>query len=76
MKQGYEQLYKQVMSLDLNARAELARDLLESLETLSEAENERLWLEVAQRRQTEALQNPSIMIPAEEVFKKLNSDLR
>ncbi|MGH8461087.1 MAG: addiction module protein [Stenotrophobium sp.] len=76
MKQGYEQLYKQVMSLDLNARAELARDLLESLETLSKAENERLWLEVAQRRQTEARQDPSIMIPAEEVFKKLNSNLR
>ena len=40
----------EALKLDPRARARLARKLLESLEALSEAENERLWTEEADRR--------------------------
>ena len=38
------------LKLDPKARARLAEKLLESLETLSDQENERLWAEEAERR--------------------------
>lgn len=37
-------------ALKLDPRARLAKKLLESLETLSDEENERLWAEAADRR--------------------------
>ena len=40
----------EVLKLDPQARARLAKKLLESLETLSDEENERLWAEEADRR--------------------------
>ena len=40
----------EVLRLDPRARARLAKKLLESLETLSAEENERLWAEKADRR--------------------------
>ncbi len=39
----------EALKLDPKARARLARRLLENLETLSDAENERLWTEEADR---------------------------
>ena len=45
-----EELESEAMKLDPKARARLAGKLLESLETLSEEENERLWGEEAERR--------------------------
>jgi hypothetical protein len=40
----------EVLKLDPHVRARLARKLLESLESLSAEENERLWAEEADRR--------------------------
>jgi putative addiction module component len=40
----------EVLRLDPRARARLAKKLLESLESLSVEENERLWAEEADRR--------------------------
>jgi hypothetical protein len=45
-----EELETEAMKLDPKARARLAGKLLESLENLSEEENERLWAEEARRR--------------------------
>lgn len=42
----------EVLRLDPQARARLAKKLLESLENLSVEENERLWAEEADRRDT------------------------
>ena len=50
-----EKLEAQMLRLDLEARAALAQKLLESLDDLSEAENERLWLAEAKRREQELL---------------------
>jgi hypothetical protein len=45
-----EEIEAEALKLDASARARLAKKLLESLETLSEQENERLWAEEADRR--------------------------
>ena len=45
-----EEIEAEALKLDPQARARLAERLLESLETLSDQENERLWAEEADRR--------------------------
>jgi len=45
-----EEIEAEAPKLDPKARARLAERLLESLESLSEKENERLWAEEAERR--------------------------
>ena len=45
-----EELEDEALKLDPKARARLAEKLLESLEQLSEAENERIWADEAARR--------------------------
>ena len=40
----------EVLKLDPQARARLAKKLLESLEALSDEENDRLWAQEADRR--------------------------
>lgn len=57
-------------------RARLAEKLLESLEDLSEAENEQVRAEEAERRDKELDSNPSESTPADEVFRDARSKLR
>jgi len=45
-----DELTREALQLDPSARAHLARQLLDSLDVLSEAEIEQLWLEEAARR--------------------------
>ena len=51
MPLSLEELEDHVLKLDLQARAALAEKLVRSLDDLSEAENEQLWLAEAKRRQ-------------------------
>ena len=46
-------LEAEAMTLSPELRAQLAESLLQSLESLTEAEIERLWLDEAQRRDAE-----------------------
>ncbi|MCX7803092.1 MAG: addiction module protein [Meiothermus ruber] len=48
-----EQILEQALQLDLKDRAELAQQLLSSLEQISPEEHDRLWTEVAARRAEE-----------------------
>jgi hypothetical protein len=48
-----DELESEAMKLDPKARARLAGRLLESLENLSEEENNRLWAEEAGRRDSD-----------------------
>ena len=50
MAMTVDEMEAQILKLDLRARARLAHALLESLDALSEEENEKLWVEEAQRR--------------------------
>jgi hypothetical protein len=48
-----DEIEAEALKLDPSARARLAKRLLESLETLSDQENGRLWAEEAERRDAE-----------------------
>jgi hypothetical protein len=53
MPRNVQELEAEVLNLDLSARAALAEKLLRSLDDLTEAENEQLWLAEALRRREE-----------------------
>ena len=63
-----EELMREALRLDPAARATIAHELLNSLETLSEAEIEQLWLVEAMRRNAEIEDGSARTIPAEEAI--------
>ena len=66
----------EALSLPVQQRAELAARLLSSLDALSEAEIEPLWLQEAARRAAEMDQGHSRRVPAEEVRQQANALLK
>ena len=68
-----DELRREALQLDVSTRASLARDLLGSLDDLSEAEVERLWLEEAVRRDEEMASGKVQPIPMDEVFAELRA---
>ena len=60
----------EVLKLAPRDRARIAQKILASLETLSEAEVESLWLEEAERRDRSLDEDPSRAIPAAEVMRE------
>jgi putative addiction module component (TIGR02574 family) len=63
-----DELKREVLSLDPKVRADIARELLESLDDLPEPEIEHLWLEEAERRRAHVHSGGVIPIPMDEVF--------
>ena len=63
-----DELKAEVLRLDPQMRAYLARELLASLDTLSEAEIERLWLDEAIRRDEELDHGAARAYPAADVL--------
>jgi putative addiction module component len=63
-----EELEIEALKLAPRDRARLAERLLQSLETLSDEENARLWAEEAERRDGAWDADPSIGRPAGDVF--------
>ena len=68
-----DELKREAMSLDATERANLARELLVSLDDLSEDEVERLWLEEAERRRLDSEAGKTTLVPADEVFAQLRA---
>ena len=67
---------QRAVKLDPQARARLAKKLLESLEALSDEENERLWAEEADQRDTAWDAAPASGRPAAEVLRDARAKLR
>lgn len=65
----------EALKLNPRSRARLAERLLQSLETLSEAECERLWAEEALRRQEELETGTVVALSGEEVFREVRARL-
>jgi hypothetical protein len=65
-----DELRREALGLDLPSRARLARDLLTSLDDLSEAEVEQLWLEESLRRHEEIASGAVETVSAEEALAK------
>jgi hypothetical protein len=65
-----------VLKLDAQARARLAKKLLESLEILSDEDNERLWTEEADRRDADWGSAPGSGRPATDVLRDARAKLK
>ena len=64
------------LNLPPGERARLAQRLLTSLDAETDADNEKPWLEEAERR-LDALESKSVLgIPADQVFKDARTNLR
>lgn len=61
------------LELPLTARAELASQLLDSLDDLSEEENDQLWAQEGERRYAEYKAGKIKAVPADEVFARLRA---
>jgi putative addiction module component (TIGR02574 family) len=75
MSQPIEKLESDLLKLDHRVRARLAHALLKSLDSLSPEENERLWLEEAERRAAEMRADPGMGIPVEQVVAEIRAKL-
>jgi hypothetical protein len=69
-------LTSEALSLPAQQRAELAAQLLSSLDALSESEIEALWLQEAAHRESQIDQGLSKLIPADEVRRQANALLK
>ena len=66
-----QEIEAKIKKLDLKDRAALAKWIVESLDDLSEAEVEALWVEEAERRLDEMERGQVTEIPAEEVLRRV-----
>ncbi|MDP9193256.1 MAG: addiction module protein [Acidobacteriota bacterium] len=73
MGRDLKDIAAEVLELPLSARAELASQLLDSLEDLSEQESDQLWAEEAERRFADFKAGKIEAIPADEVFARLRA---
>ena len=63
-----DELKAEILRLDPQTRAYLARELLASLDTLSETEIEKLWMDEAARRDEELDSGAARAYPADQVL--------
>ena len=71
-----DELKAEMLRLNSEERAELASELLVSLDDLSESEVERMWVEEAQRRDAALDNGTARAIPAGEVFSSARARLQ
>jgi hypothetical protein len=71
-----DELRREALGLDPSSRASLARDLLSSLDELSEAEIEQLWLEESARRHEEVVSGAVETIAMDEALAKARAARR
>ena len=67
---------KEALELPVEKRAKLAQRLLESLEDLSEAEAEKLWLQEAARRAVEIDAGKVSLVKSEELERRVRARIK
>lgn len=75
MPRRLEDVEEEALGLPLEERAALAETLLRSLEGISEAENEHLWLAEAERRRQELRDGKAEALPGEEVLRRAAAEI-
>jgi len=68
-----DELMREALALDAKERAAMAHELLSSLESLSDAEIEQLWIEEAQRRSAEIDAGVARTVAADEALARARS---
>jgi hypothetical protein len=71
-----DELMREALMLNATDRASMAHELLSSLESLSEAEVEQLWVEEALRRSAEIDAGLVETIPADQVIAEARARLK
>ena len=71
-----DEIEAEALKLTPQSRAKLAGKLLESLERLSDEENQQLWAEEAARRDADLDANPDGARSADDVFREARSRLK
>jgi hypothetical protein len=71
-----DELMSEVLALDPTGRAHFAHRLLDSLDQLSEAEVEQLWLEVSLRRHQEVASGAVATVSVDEALAKARAARR
>ncbi len=72
-RRGEEELEAEIRKLDIKERARLAKRIVETLDELSDAEIEALWVEEAERRLDELEQGVVAEIPGEDVLDRVRA---
>jgi DNA-binding SARP family transcriptional activator len=73
MQRNLEEIASEVLQMNVESRAALAKRLLDSLDELTPEENERLWVEEAARRYKQLKLGVASSIASEEVFARLEA---
>ena len=73
MSRDPKEIVAEALELPLTARADLASRLLDSLDDLSDEENEQLWALEGERRYAAYKAGTIESVPADEVFARLRS---
>jgi putative addiction module component (TIGR02574 family) len=73
MARDLKEIAAELLDLTITERAELASQLLDSLEDLSEEESDRLWADEAEWRLAEYERGAVKATPANEVFARLRT---
>jgi len=68
MSRTIDEIESELLQLDRHVRAALAKRLLESLETLTEAEYADLWIEEGEARYADFLAGRTLAVDGDEVF--------
>ncbi|HEX8619340.1 MAG TPA: addiction module protein [Thermoanaerobaculia bacterium] len=76
MRRDLKEIAAEALELPLTARAELASQLLDSLDQLTEEENEQLWAAEAEQRYAAYKAGEIEAVPAEEVFARIRARTR
>jgi len=76
MRRKQNDIASAALELDPRARADLAKRLLESLETLTQHESDALWAEEAERRYVEFKKGAAKAISGRDVFTRARARKR
>jgi DNA-binding SARP family transcriptional activator len=76
MQRDLEELASEMLKMNVESRAALAKRLLDSLDELTPEENERLWVEEAARRYKQLKSGTATSISSEDVFARLDARSR
>jgi putative addiction module component (TIGR02574 family) len=76
MERKFEEIASEALGMSVEARAALARCLLDSLDELSPEESERMWVGEAARRYQQLKNGTAKSLPSDEVFARLDARSR
>jgi putative addiction module component (TIGR02574 family) len=76
MTRTLQEIENELLQLDRNSRASLAKTLLESLDALSDEEYDELWAEEGDARYADFLAGRTTAVDGDEVFAKIRARKR